>query len=296
MLPNFLILGAPRSGTTTVYESLKQHPQIYLSPVKEPMFFILEGEKVHFPGPISPAGPRDLEEYRSLFRNVRKEKAVGEASVYYLYHPAAPERIRKYIPDAKFIVLLRNPADRAYSQFLHNRVMGIEPIADFERALAAEEDRIRQGWFVFWCYREVGFYSRQIQRYVSLFESRQFRFFLMEDLSGDPGKLFSDIFEFLDIDASIPVRLPRKYNPSGGPRDAALHAWLMKPNAVKSLLKKVIPPKIQYNLLTDVMSRNLDKPRLAQDLRKRLTAIYREDILRTQDLIRRDLSAWLAES
>jgi hypothetical protein len=70
----------------------------------------------------------------------------------------------------------------------------------------------------------------------------------------------------------------------------------MKPNAVKSLLKKVIPPKIQYNLLTDVMSRNLDKPRLAQDLRKRLTAIYREDILRTQDLIRRDLSAWLAES
>ena len=121
-MPNFLIIGAMRAGTTSLYHYLKQHPQVYMSPVKEPRFFALEGEK---PDPGRPTDERlmnhsitDIEAYRALFQAVSKETAIGEASPLYLYSPKAPERIRHYIPDAKLIAVLRDPVERAYSHFL----------------------------------------------------------------------------------------------------------------------------------------------------------------------------------
>lgn len=294
MLPNFLIIGAPRSGTTTIYEGLKKHPQIFLSSLKEPMFFILEGEKELFPGPQNPIGPRELNGYRELFKDVQREKAVGEASTFYLFSPKAPLRIREYLPDAKLIAIFRNPVDRAYSHFLTNRLAGTEPIADLEEAMAAEEERIQKGWFLFWCYRGMGFYGRQIERYFSHFDRRQFRFFLFEDLIADPALIFSAISRFLGVDETVRIRLPEKYNPSGVPRIRLVHDFLNKPNFIKSQFKRILPEKTQYNLLTKFMNRNLAKPPLHPDVRRRILAIYREDILKTQDLIQRDLSSWLS--
>ncbi len=294
MLPNFLLIGAPRSGTTTLYESLKQHPQLFLSQIKEPMFFVLEGEKDHFPGPKSPEGINHLEDYRLLFRDVGREKAVGEASPCYLFSPAAPLRIKKYIPNAKMIAILRNPVDRAYSHFLFHRLNGEEPLPDFEEALAAEAERAARGWFFFWCYRSMGFYGQQIERYFSHFDSRQFRFFLFEDLLADPKSLFAEIFRFLGVDEEIRIRLPVKYNPSGVPRNRWVQEFLTKPNFLKKPFKRVLSEKTQYNLISLFLNRNLAKPPLDGEVRLRVQALYREDILKTQDLIHRDLSNWLA--
>jgi hypothetical protein len=294
MLPNFLIIGAPRSGTTTIYESLQQHPQIFLSPMKEPMFFILEGEKERFSGPQNPIGPRDLDAYRSLFDGATREKAVGEASTLYLFSPKAPIRIKEYLPEAKFIAILRNPVDRAYSHFMLNRMAGTEPIADFEEAIDAEEDRIRQGWFYFWSYRGVGYYGQQIERYFSHFDHRQFKFFLLEDLIANPAELFTGILRFLCVDEAFRIRPHEKYNPSGVPRNRIIHDFLRKPNFIKNQLKQILPEKTQYNLLTKFMNRNLAKPPLRAEVRRRILAIYWEDILKTQDLIHRDLSSWLS--
>jgi hypothetical protein len=294
MMPNFLILGVPRSGTTTTYEGLKQHPQVFVSPIKEPMFFILQGEKELSPALSKHRGPRDLNGYQSLFRGVVQEKAVGEASTYYLFSPQAPLEIKKYIPEAKMIAIFRNPVDRAYSHFLLNRLAGAEPIADFKEAFDAEEERIRKKWFPYWSYRGVGYYGQQIERYFSLFDRAQFRFFLFEDLKADPDRFFMEIFQFLGVEETINVRLPVKYNPSGVPRNRIIHGFLSKPNFIKSQMKRILPEKIQYNLHVGFMNRNLAKPPLPAEVRRRILALYREDILKTQDLIHRDLSSWLS--
>jgi len=121
-LPTFLIIGAAKSGTTSLWHYLRQHPQIFLTRHKEPNFFILEGlELPPFSGPAAPEilykkiykySVTDIDSYRTLFQEVSQEKAIGEASVPYLYFPQAADRIKKYIPDVKMIVVLRNPIDR----------------------------------------------------------------------------------------------------------------------------------------------------------------------------------------
>ncbi len=295
MLPNFLIIGAPRSGTTTLYESLKQHPQIFLSPVKEPMFFLLDGEPAHFPGPKNPQGVRGINQYQSLFQGAKTEKAIGEASPCYLFSSKATLGIKQHIPDARFIVILRNPVDRAYSHFLFHRMEGTEPLEDFEAAMDAEDERLRMGWFIFWCYRGMGYYGRQIERYFSHFSRGQFRFFLLEDLAGRPKEVLKEIFQFLEVDDGIRVQLPLRYNPAGVPKNRWLHDFMVRPNAVKNLLKPILSTKVQFMLLTHFMGRNLARPPLEQDVRKRILALYREDILKTQDLIQRDLADWLDE-
>ncbi len=113
-------------------------------------------------------------------------------------------------------------------------------------------------------------------------------------LIADPVNLFQEIFRFLDVDETVRIQLPEKYNSSGVPRNAIVHDFLSRPNFIKTQLKRILPLKAQYNLLTKFMNRNLAKPTLRADIRRRMLEIYREDILKTQNLIHRDLSAWLA--
>ena len=167
-LPNFLIIGAAKAGTTSLYRYLEQHPEVYMSPVKEPKFFALGGERLDYRGPGDEARMRgasvtSLEDYRELFRGVSTETAVGEASTLYLYSERAAARIKHHVPDVKLIAVLRNPVDRAYSDFLHLVRDGIEPLTDFPQALEAEESRIRSRWAPMWHYRRRGFYHPQLK-------------------------------------------------------------------------------------------------------------------------------------
>ena len=130
-MPNFLIIGAMKSGTTALYYYLEQHPQVYMSPVKEPNFFCSEENS---DGDFATR----LGAYQDLFRDVSGEKAIGEASHCYLYEPEAAARIQEYITDAKLIAVLRDPVDRAYSHFLHMVRNGSEPLTDFALALREE--------------------------------------------------------------------------------------------------------------------------------------------------------------
>ena len=175
-LPNFLIIGAMKSGTTALYYYLAQHPQVYMSPVKEPNFFCSEGQ----------ASREDtvarLETYQGLFKDVSDEKVIGEASHCYLYEPEAAVRIQQYLPDAKFVAVLRDPVDRAYSHFLHMVRNGTEPLTDFAQALREEEvgahrERSPQD------YIGRGLYYDQLKRYFDTFGQDQVRVYLYEDLS-----------------------------------------------------------------------------------------------------------------
>ena len=259
-MPNFLIIGAPRSGTTTLYEELKRHPQIFMSSIKEPMFFAVEGASEPFHSPKDNQGIRDLEVYCSLFQGVRGEKAIGEASPLYLYSPKAPYRIKHYIPNVKLIAILRNPVDRAYSHFLHHRLLGYEGLADFREAVEAEEKREQMGWSPYWLYRKQGLYGEQLARYLSIFQSEKMKVFLFEDLVQDPDGLFQNIVQFLGLERSFKSETKSKRNVSGYPRSMKLHLFLTQPNFISKLLSPFLSESTRLKLrfeVWDVLLRGL---------------------------------------
>lgn len=299
-MPNFLIIGAAKSGTTALYHYLKQHPQIYMSPMKEPHFFAFEGQKLEFQGPSSDqealnrASITDIETYRSQFQGVTNEVAIGEASAMYLYIPEAPERIHHYIPEAKLIAILRNPAERAYSAFSFLIREGREPLTDFAQALQAEERRIRQNWVPLYYYQQLGFYYAQMKRYFDLFNRDQIRVYLYEDLSTNSASMLPDIFQFLGVDDTFTPDLTSRYNKSGIPRNKALNTFLRTQYPIKSIFKPLLPEALRRRLVVSFQNLNLEKPpSLPSKLRRQLIEMYREDILKLQDLTQQDLTKWL---
>lgn len=304
-MPNFLVIGAAKSGTTALYKYLGQHPEIYMSPYKEPHFFAFEGESLDFRGPRDRAMMRymtvnDPDKYRALFNGATTEKAIGEASPMYLYLPGTAERIKRHIPDAKLIVVLRNPADRAYSNFLHMVRDDREQQAEFSDALDDEERRIAENWYASWHYKRMGFYYEQLKHYYEIFDRAQIKVYLHEDLNFDTVDTLQDVFRSLGVDDSFVPDVSVRYNESGAHKSESLkniHIYLLKPKLLKSAVKPLIPLRLRRSVISSVVGgireKNLVKPSCSEETRKRLIEDYREDILRLEDLIGRDLSSWL---
>jgi hypothetical protein len=208
-LPNFIILGAAKAGTTALYHYLNQHPQIFMSPMKETNFFALMDESLNFCGPgdcdfINRFSITSMEAYREQFAGSQGALAVGEASPLYLYSPKAPPRIQQHIPDAKLIIMLRHPIERAYSAFLHLVRDGRETTTDFGEALAMEEERIRAGWEHIWHYKNMSLYYEQVKRYYDLFDRSRIKLYLYYDFRTETMQMLGDVFRFLDVDDTLP--------------------------------------------------------------------------------------------
>lgn len=297
-LPNFLIISGGRSGTTSLYHYLEQHPAIFMCPVKEPHFFCFEGESLDFRGPRDELIMRrfvtNIEDYLALFQGATNEKAVGEASTHYLYSQKAVERIKHYIQNVKLIAILRHPAERAYSAFLLSRREGYDPIRDFTKALEEEEARIHNKWF--WGhYLTKGYYYIHLKRYFDNFDRDQIRVYLYEDLKADALGLVQDIFRFLNVDNTFAPDVSKRYNPTGSvPRSRTFQAFLTEPHPIKALFKVLLPEGLRGRIRTGLENRNRARPlQLSPEMRKQLTEVYQEDILKLQTLIQRDLSEWL---
>ena len=300
-MPNFLIIGAAKAGTTALYHYLQQHPQIYMSPHKEPRFFALEGESIDFQGPGDKTRFRfvtDMDSYRALFDGVSDEIAIGEASPWYLYVPQAGDRIKHHLPDVKLIAILREPVARAYSNFVHALREGLEPLEDFAQAMEAEAERISHNWSYRWHYRQKGFYYGQIKHYFELFDREQIKVYLYEDFISNPASLLEDIFRFLGVDETFEPNLSRKHNVSGIPRNVLLDQFLIRDTRPRRILTRLLPSKrLRQPLKNKLMKLNLrPKPPLEPSVKERFQQEYREDILKLQELIQRDLSKWLLTS
>ena len=297
-LPNFLVIGAAKAGTTSLYHYLGQHPEVFMSPVKEPHFFALGGTGANFRSPGAEAGINrksfaDPEGYEGLFAGARGEKAIGEASTSYLYSPEAPERIKRRVPEARLIAVLRDPAERAYSTFLALRLGGREPLRDFSRALEAEEGRIRDGWEHLWHYKNLGFYHVQLSRYGKALEEGRLRVYLYEDLGADPRGVMRDAYRFLGVDASFEPDTSQRHNMSGVSNNGFLVSLVRKRHPVKTAIKPLVPATVRRRLVSGLQKRVLTRPPFPPEVRRELVEAYREDVLRLEDLIGRDLSAWL---
>jgi len=300
-LPNFLIIGAAKSGTSSLYMYLMQHPEIYMSPTKEPHFFSFDNESKMTKGPGDPIceAITDFNAYQALFDGVTDEKAIGEASTSYLYRPEAPERIHAMLPDVKLIAVLRNPADRAFSAYMHVVRDKRETAKDFTEAITLEEVRKTADWEPIWHFTSVGNYYEQLQRYYELFKPEQIRIFLFEDLINNLTAPLTNIYKFLDVDPNfIPGSLMR-YNASGQVRSENIHKaseWLFSnPNPIRWVSHKVLPHNWRMKFATWVRFKNLKRPEIPSEIRRKLIDQFRDEIHQLEGLINRDLSDWLIE-
>jgi hypothetical protein len=298
-LPDFLIIGAPKSGTTSLYSYLRSHPQVFMSRIKEPRYFAFADRKPQFRGAGGARFNRNviwrLDEYRRLFAGRGAARAAGEASATYLWAPAAPVAIRGLIPEARLIAILRNPADRAYSHYCHNRRLGREPFTDFRAALDAEPERIAAGWNPNVHYRARGRYGEQIARYLEHFPRERLKVLLQEDLSARPDATLAEVCRFLDVDDSFVFDTRHRHNVTEGlPRRVWINRLFATQSRARDVARRVVPETIRTALFNRYYRSNLDPaPPLDPDLRGSLLAEYREDLLRLQCLIGRDIGAWL---
>jgi hypothetical protein len=297
MMPTFLVIGAAKSGTTALWTYLRQHPDVFMPAFKEPQFFAFaEGKRPEFGGPRATIGraitSRDA--YEALFAEAGDAMAVGEASNLYLYVEDAPQRIARALPDVRLLAILRQPADRAFSSYQHLKRQGREPAPTFEAALALEGDRIREGWGFLWRYRDLGYYGRQLQRYVDQVPRERLMVHLYEDFVSDPQATLRRTFEFIGVDPSFRPDLSVRPNRGGVPRPGWRGAVLSRRNPLRRMVAKVVPSRARRQARAAADRRALAREAIDPATRARLTDDFAEDIAALETLLQRDLGAWRA--
>jgi Sulfotransferase family len=309
-LPNFFIVGAPKAGTTSLYAYLDQHPQVYMSPLKEPSYFASELRVENFRAEMQPRLAREVralqqylhghmsekrfgglvsnwEDYLKLYRNVSDEQAIGEATATYLWSPSAAANIATRIPHARIIINLRNPIDRAYSQYLQMLSAGAfrGSFRELIDASLALQDR-RLGSVL-----EFGRYFGQIERYLHQFPRTQIHISYYEELQRSPQQLIAKLFTFLGVDPNFVPDVSLRHHEPVVPRLNAV-AYFLRKSGVWPYLRKLAPEPLGPRL-RPLGVRSRRSLQLCRADRVFLTEYYRDDITQLGTLLNRNLSAWL---
>jgi len=306
-LPNFLLVGATKSGTTSLYQYLNEHPQIYMPGIKEPMFFtspeLLKKEKLKnkYLKRYTRVPINNLDEYKSLYSNVNNEIAVGEASPQYLFtHETTIPLIKKYLGDIKIIVILRNPVDRAYSAYRHNQRYDLHAQdrnenLSFIDALNIEDERIKTRSFrMMFFYKSMSMYYDQVRSYKDNFS--QVFVCKFEELEINPSSLMKKIYSFLDVDNNFIPNVEIRYNIAISNNLNFIQKALLKTNnQVRWKIMHKTGELIGNHNLKKIVNFLIkeDKSKLDKDSRKYFINNIREDILKLENLINQDLQGWL---
>jgi hypothetical protein len=291
MLPTFIVIGAAKAGTTALYWYLAEHPQIYMSPVKETNYFAYGVDQMGQPlfgDPELHSFPiKTRQEYEQLFHDGEKALAVGEVSPMYLECPQSADRIRRAIPDVKIICFLRQPVDRAYSDYLmylRQRKMDFDPTRD----LRADSKWARPDshWM------EIGKYHAPLARYYERFSPEQIRIFLFDDLKRDALGVVQEVYRFVGVDPAFEPDFETPHNVGGIPASKLMESALTS-RRLRTLVEPWIPQRAA-NWVRRLRTRNMrGAAPLPVDLRKELTGHFRDDIGQTAALIGRSLEHWL---
>ncbi len=292
-LPTFLVVGIEKAGTTSIYQYLNQHPQVYMSPVKETNF--LERDWENFQGKPNPKRIDTWEKYCNLFNNVQDEIAIGEVSPNYLFHyQSSSDRIIKYVPDVKMIAILRNPVDRAYSDYLmHLRdSINVEKVRSLTEQVKFHADTS----FTI----KKGFYYTPVKYYFDTFGKERVKIYLYNDLSENSLVMMQDMYQFIGVNSNFTPDTSQRQQVAAVPKNQSLNNLIKTKNpvrsAVSSVLRAVIPLEMRQKLRSGLINLNSggkELQPLSSEERKILADFYHEDILKLQDLIQRDLSCWL---
>jgi hypothetical protein len=307
--PNFFVVGSPRAGTTSLWQYLRRHPDVYMPDSelsKEPSYFS------HVTPPWAPQFAT-LDGYLALFARAARQKAIGEASTAYLASPESPGLIAERYPHARIIVMLRNPAERGYSHYRLLCEIGFERSETFERALSVEDerrDKYERGlplpldpfWYGSYFYYRNGLYSEQLERYLKVFPRDQIHIVMFDDLNKRPVETMQGIFRFLDVDPSFEPDTSKIHNRSYFPLSLQAQCligqrWNLHPVGPRTRRPRlrdytVLPLAFGMNLYLGNLFR---KVKLNPETRRELLRRYQPDIARTAEIIGRNLDHWMRD-
>lgn len=280
-VPDFFLVGAPRCGTTSMYTYLKQHPEIYLSVLKEPHFFSTD---------LTPPPQAVVDEamYRGLFAGAGEEKRLGEGSVWYLESRDAPRAIHAFSPTARILVMLRNPVDMMASLHALYTRTGNEDLTDFEEALGAQDERLQGERIPEASYFPEGLiytrsatYAEKVRRYFEVFGRERVHVIVFDDFASDPARVYRETMEFLGVDPGFVPEL-----------DIARATQIIRAKVLRQLV--TTPQLIRDKMRGGGKRHTVPRKGPSPELRQRLRAACAPDVRALGELIGRDLSAWCA--
>lgn len=293
MLPNFLVIGASKCGTTALYYYLKQHPDISFPDLKEPKYFSSVGIKFPHNGvgdsSVDKHAIKHFDSYKKLFASI-KNKRVGEASpdtIY--YHEQTAALIKEKLGDIPIIIMLREPVRRAFSAYMYLKRDSRETLT-FLEGLDAEENRISENWDFIWAYKKCGLYTNQVQSFVTNFSN--VKIILQEDLKNKTAETLKETYSFLGVDDTFKTDISIRHNESGIPNNMISRFLLSRNNAVSTVIRELMKQIIPRFLLEKVASKSLKKASVSVDEIAYLKPYFHEDICALEQLIERDLSSW----
>lgn len=282
-LTSFIVVGARKTATNSLYEYLNQHPQIYVHPSFRRMSFFATNRRARHDFKKT----NTFDDYSALCQQAPDGRIIGEISCCYLFDRLSAKIIKHYLPDVKIIAILRNPAERAYSEYIMN-VRDAKERRDFADVVYVDD-----------YYVELGFYYDQLKRYFDIFDRKRIKIYLFEEFWQRPAEFLRDLFKFVGVDDTFAPDISKRYNVGNVPKNKKINAFLHADNPVRAaaanILKVVMPLEKRQQIrrrLIQLNSKNI-LPSLDPALRRGLIDMYRDDILKLQKLIDRDLSAWL---
>jgi hypothetical protein len=291
-LPNAIVLGVAKAGTTSLYHSLDAHPRVAVSSVREPKFLFYAGHlRRPARGKFGQLDIRTLAQYESLYSGKAGIPVrVDISPIYFSFPEQTILGIREYVPHAKLLVIYRQPVDRAYSAFVMHVREGQESILDFGKVVKEESAAGRRN------YLSGSLYADRTREYLAAFPRSQLHFLLYDDLVAAPEEFLRAVFRILGIGEDLAPAAPSRHNPGAWPKNILLHRFLALRLRFPKRSRRLVPAAARRRFLSAVRSVSYQTPLpIDRGLRRELTGLFRPDILELQNLIGRDLSAWLAD-
>jgi hypothetical protein len=299
--PDFLIIGAPKAGTTALHAALARHPQVFMSAPKEAKYWLCDDAP-----PPAWNGPGDAhsqqewiwrrDDYRALFADAPRGQVRGESTPFYLWSRGAHRRIAEGLPEVRLIAVVRDPIDRAYSNWMHLWSDGLEPVADFEEAFALQEQRIDAGWAPFWRYRDLGRYGEQLEHLYRYVDPDRVLVLRYRDIIDEPAATLDCTSRFLGIEEGLVGSVPRD-----NLRPYVEPGW--RPTVLGPVVRagaslgRFVPPQVWRRLSVPLIAQLVGsgeshRPHLSAEQRARLLPAFAEDIRLLRQVTSLDLDDW----
>jgi hypothetical protein len=301
--PDFLIIGAPKAGTTALHAALAGHPEVFVSSPKEPKYWLCDDAPP--PAWVGPGDAHSQQEwlwrrgdYERLFEPAGRHQVRGESTPFYLWSRGAHRRIAEALPDVRLIAVVRDPIDRAYSNWMHLWSDGLEPVADFEEAFARQDQRVRDGWAPFWRYRDLGRYGEQLAHLFTYVDPERVLVVRYRDIVDEPVATVDRASRFLGITEGHVGTIPHDTS-----RNFVEPGW--RPRVVGPVVRAgarlgaFAPPQVwrraSVPLVAGLSGRGeAHRPHLSAEQRARLLPNFAEDIDLLASVTGLDFQDWLS--